>query len=84
MEVFGGGAAACLSEVVKAQGLEIPGAGILFLGFPLAHDHFHSGILQTVVRHLDISQRRGVRDFEKRWREDLKAKGVAVEFFEAG
>lgn len=28
MEVFGGGAAACLSEVVKAQGLEIPAAGI--------------------------------------------------------
>lgn len=61
MEVFGGGAAACLSEVVKAQGLEIPGAGILFLCFPLAYDRFHPRILQTVVRHLVINKGRGVR-----------------------
>ena len=61
MEVFGGGAAACLSEVVKAQGLEIPGAGILFLCFPLAHVHFHPRILQIVVRHLVGSNKKGVR-----------------------
>ena len=33
MEVFGEGAAACCSKVVKAQDLELPDAGILFV-FP--------------------------------------------------
>lgn len=45
MEVFGGGAAACFAEDVKAQDLEIPDAGILFLCFPLALIHFHPRIL---------------------------------------
>lgn len=52
MEVFGRGAATCFAEDLKAQDLEIPDAGVLFLCFPLALIHFHPRILQTVMRHL--------------------------------
>lgn len=74
MEVFGGGAAACLSEVGKAQGLEIPDAHILFLCFQLAHVHIHPRILQTVTRHLVISKEKRARQTLPREGEDVKGK----------
>lgn len=81
MEVFGGGAA-CLSEVVKALGFELPGAGILFYvfnghTFPSTPQSFNLMTIKTPCHKQKGKGKMDVAGESGR----MKGKGVNVEVF---